>query len=405
MSDNGIATGTGYYHSPDDIRRVCSDIESSLGGKPDLVIASYTAHSPTDDIAAALEQAFPATAIMGSSSCRGVLTNHGLSEFQQPGFALWAMKDDDGDFGCGFSDFGDDVHGAVEQALDAAIEQADRDGEIPDLVWVHSAPGQEECVVGTLNDLLDGDVLIVGGSSADEDLSAKWSCFASTASSANGVAVAVFYTSFHVSSSFENGYIPTESVGIATRTEGRVVYEIDHQPAARVYNQWVNGLVDLEAQPLPVHVLGTSTLQPIGVAVGDVGGIPYYNLAHPETYTVDEALSFFCDIREGEQLTLMQGTQDNIISRPGRVANEATNALTTSESAELELVGGLFIFCGGCLLAVEDRAAEIKDHIQPTMGQAPFLCAFTFGEQGRFVGGQNRHGNLMISATLFHKAV
>jgi len=134
--------------------------------------------------------------------------------------------------------------------------------------------------------------------------------------------------------------------------------------------------------------------------VGDVSGIPYFNLAHPETYTQDLALTFFCEVAEGQKLTLMSGSVENIISRPGRVANEAIN---NSNSPASDVIGGLVVFCGGCLLAVENRADEIAGPINKNMLDQPYLGCFTFGEQGCLMGGENRHGNLMISVTVFKK--
>jgi hypothetical protein len=171
-------------------------------------------------------------------------------------------------------------------------------------------------------------------------------------------------------------------------------------PAALVYNNWTDQLVDLDSISLPANVLGSSTLSPLGIAVGDVSGIPYFNLAHPESYTEELALTLFCEVAEGQRLTLMSGTTDNIISRPGRVANEAIHNSGTDDD---EILGGLVVFCGGCLLAVEPRAAEISEHLNVSMKNQPYLGCFTFGEQGCLMGGENRHGNLMISVTVFKK--
>lgn len=44
---------------------------------------------------------------------------------------------------------------------------------------------------------------------------------------------------------------------------------------------------------------------------------------------------------------------------------------------------------------------EVADEIVAAMDNAPFLCAFTFGEQGAIIDSCNRHGNLMISALVF----
>jgi hypothetical protein len=44
---------------------------------------------------------------------------------------------------------------------------------------------------------------------------------------------------------------------------------------------------------------------------------------------------------------------------------------------------------------------EVVDGLRLELGALPFLGSFTFGEQGCFVGGENRHGNLMILVVVF----
>jgi hypothetical protein len=53
------------------------------------------------------------------------------------------------------------------------------------------------------------------------------------------------------------------------------------------------------------------------------------------------------------------------------------------------------------MLTVRDRIDQVVAGLDEGLGGAPFLGCFTFGEQGCFVGGENRHGNLMISVTVF----
>lgn len=397
---NLIATASGPCNDLAMLDEIADKLNQQLAGTPNLVLASYSSLCDTDEIVSHLAARYPDTALAGASTCRGAITADGLSAFGQRNLALWALCDDDGDYGTGFARLDGCVRQATRQAVEQALANSGRDGELPELVWMHASPGNEEQVVATLDDLFDGDVSIVGGSPADEALEARWSCFAGTEHAENGVCVTLFFSSFTISTSFQSGYAPTELRGVATRCEGRTVYEIDNQPAALVYNRWNNNLVDVEASGFPVNVLGSSTLSPLGVAVGDVSGIPYYSLVHPETYTTEQALTFFCEVSEGETLTLMTGTVDNIISRPGRVANEA---IYNSDDPDGELIGGLVVFCGGCLLAVESRAAEIATHLNDNMQGQPYLGCFTFGEQGCLMGGENRHGNLMISVTVFKR--
>lgn len=400
MNRKAIATAAGACRSVEDLDALSESLGRQLETTPDLIIASYSSLCDTDLIVHRLAAHYPSVSIAGASTCRGAITASGLTAFGEANLALWGLCDDAGGYGVGFAAFDESVVDATQRATDLAMINSERQGELPTLIWMHTSPGNEELVVATLDEIFHGDVSIVGGSAADEALEAKWSCFAGQDHSDNGVSITLFFSSFNISTSFQSGYSPTPRSGVATRSEGRTVYEIDHQPAAIVYNNWTGQLVDLEHATLPVNVLGSSTLSPLGVAVGDVSGIPYYNLAHPETYTAEKALTFFCEIAQGETLTLMTGTVENIVSRPGRVAKEA---ILNSDDPDGEVLGGLVVFCGGCLLAVEPRAAEITGHINNNLQSQPFLGCFTFGEQGCLMGGENRHGNLMTSVTVFKR--
>jgi hypothetical protein len=53
------------------------------------------------------------------------------------------------------------------------------------------------------------------------------------------------------------------------------------------------------------------------------------------------------------------------------------------------------------MLGIQPRMQEVVESLRGALGERPFLGTFTFGEQGCFVGGENRHGNLMISVLTF----
>ena len=251
MHKTPIATVSKAFSSVGDIELLCTQLERKLEGSPDLIIASYTSLCDVDTLTRTIQARFPATPIMGGSTCRGAMTGDGMVAFGEANVALWGLVDAEGGYGVGFSQYQGSVEQAASEALANAIKQADREGELPDFVWIHSSPGCEEKVVATLDQLLGQDVSIVGGSAADEDLAARWSCFAGSNSTQNGVAVAVFYSSFEISSSFQCGYAPTQKTGVATRCEGRTVFEIDGRPAACVYNEWAGSESSLDSASLP----------------------------------------------------------------------------------------------------------------------------------------------------------
>ncbi len=51
---------------------------------------------------------------------------------------------------------------------------------------------------------------------------------------------------------------------------------------------------------------------------------------------------------------------------------------------------------------IKSSMLDVCDSVNTAMHGAPYICPFTFGEQGRFTGGENAHGNLMVSTVLFH---
>ena len=55
------------------------------------------------------------------------------------------------------------------------------------------------------------------------------------------------------------------------------------------------------------------------------------------------------------------------------------------------------------MLTVQDQMDQVATEVRDALGGKPFIGAFTFGEQGCFIGGENHHGNLMISVVVFEQ--
>ena len=91
----------------------------------------------------------------------------------------------------------------------------------------------------------------------------------------------------------------------------------------------------------------------------------------------------------------MTGGIESLTSRAGRVAAQAV------EQTEGSVAGTLVIYCGGCMLAVQDHMDGVASGIDKALNGAPFLGVFTFGEQGPVLNCDNRNGNLMISCITF----
>jgi len=193
MIEQSIATAASECRSPQDLENLSIALNSQLESTPDLIIASYSSLCDTKLIVGRLAELYPDCAIAGASTCRGAITSEGLKAFGEANITLWGLCDSDGAYGVGFSDFHSSVSVATEAAVEQALRDSGRQGELPSLIWMHTSPGNEESVVATIDEIFDGDVSIVGGSAADETLEEQWTCFAGQQYETNGVSLTLFF--------------------------------------------------------------------------------------------------------------------------------------------------------------------------------------------------------------------
>lgn len=389
------------YSTDTDVETACSKaytpLRDKLDSTPNLLFLAWSVTYPGETLVRLLGDTAPGVKIHGASTCLGGMTEDGFISDDGRGLTMLGIYDPDGGYGVGAAVIGDSAREAASQAVLAALDDADRPGELPALVWLSATPGAEESVISGIEDVIGEDVPIIGGSAADNTVEGHWLLAANRQTGADQVVVSVLFPSVETAFAFHSGYNPTETRGRVTRAEGRTLYAIDGRPAAEVYDEWTGGALGGAADG-GGNVLASTTLFPLGRVVGDVGGVPYYRLSHPDGVTADGALSLFSDINEGDEVVLMQGSVETLVSRAGRVAE---SALSAGRLTKEQISGAMVIYCAGCMLTVQSDMPRVVDSLATALGRAPFLGTFTFGEQGCFVGGENRHGNLMISVVVF----
>lgn len=373
------------------------ELVEKLGDEPQILFLHSSVTYDCALLLRELQELAPQMPIHGGTSCLGVMTEAGFHSADGRGLGMLGLCDPDGSYGVGAVSMGDDPRATAAEAVRQALEQAGRPGELPALVWVMAAPGREELVLEGIEDVLGVGVPIIGGSAADNTVTGEWLQFANGQLYQDAVVIAVLFPTTDIMVAFHSGYEPSARSGRVTRVAGRVLYEIDGRPAAQVYNEWIGGALT-DVLPTGGNVLARTTLFPLGRQVGLVGGLPYFRLSHADGITAEGALTLFTTVEEGEELVLMRGSPDSLVTRAGRVAQAA---LESSAASSADVAGALVIYCAGCMLTVQPRMAEVSAGLRAALGEKPFLGAFTFGEQGCFVGGENRHGNLMISVLLF----
>ncbi|OAN17909.1 hypothetical protein A3K86_03045 [Photobacterium jeanii] len=387
-----IATSFSAFHSSD---QAISDAIRKLDMKianPKLVLVYLSEHYDENIVRARITDAYPESQVLACTSCQGIMTDAGYKRGE--GIALWALCDYNGAYGSAIVSSNQTPYDMARQAVLQAIENSGRPGELPALILLHATPGAEEEVLKGIEDELTVPVPIIGGSAADDYVKGNWKLFNQHQTTQNGVGICVFYPSCEVSFSFHSGYASTGKYAFATKVEGREVVELNGRPASEIYFNWLGkSLASSE-------IMRKSSLNPLGRVAGQVHDLPYFKLSHPCKVTDRGGIELFATVEQGEKLYFMEGTEERLVSRAGRVI-ESANEIGSSK--EMDPIGGIAIYCAGCMLQVQEKMNDVAKYINKAMHEAPFVCAFTFGEQGQFTGGENAHGNLMISAVLFHR--
>ncbi|WP_087023737.1 FIST signal transduction protein [Thaumasiovibrio subtropicus] len=360
---------------------------------PNILIAYFTECHDVALIHQTLVKAFPDTQILGCSSCQGAMSD--AEFYQQNALVLWAAEDDLGAYGTAITQYHqEDAFHAAQTCVEEAIAKSGRVGELPGLVLLHATPGNEERVIEGIQSVIGPSVPVVGGSAADNQISGDWSVFTQSGFGREAISLAVFYPSCPISLSFHSGYASTGVSAVATKVEGREIIELDGEPAAPLYEAWITGN---QLSPKG-DFFSSASLNPIGRIAGEINGMAYFKLSHPYEISDRNGIRLFSTVEQGERVFLMAGTEERLVKRAGRVIDSALEL----GAGQIRPVGGLAIYCAGCMLQVREKMPEVKGFMYNAMHQMPFASAFTFGEQGQFTGGENAHGNLMISAVLFH---
>ena len=394
-----IATAWTPDLQPGAVIQTYDRLVAQLGAAPSLLIVHCPVADNVGDMLTALHTHAPQVALHGGTSCLGVMTQAGAHTQNGGGLALFGIVDPEGSYGVGAAVIGDTPGAAARQAINTALDRADRRGETPTIIWMTAAPGCEEELIAGIAAVVGDHVPIAGGSAADNTVRGEWKQFANGDIYDNAVVVTALFPSTEVMFSFHSGYEPTHIKGTVTKAMGRTLMEIDGRPAAAVYNEWLGGLIS-DALVDGGNILSTTSLHPLGRIAGSVGSASYYVLSHPNAVTADGALTLFTHVARGDELVLMSGTADSLIARASRVVSATFDMYSVSPA---DVAGALIVYCAGCMLTVKDRIDEVAESLRTVLPDTPILATFTFGEQGCFLGGENRHGNLMISVLLFRK--
>lgn len=382
------------------VAEAVSIIKERLGTEsPDYVILFSTVGYDSEEVLRAVRQHLGSDCqIYGGTSCVGVLTKDGFHIGETGSLALLAISSPRISFGVGGADMKLlPAREAGNRAILTAMTNAKREGELPQLVLLTSSPGEEEEVLLGIEDVIGKDIPIIGGSSADNDISGQWKQFANDKVYSQGVTLTAIYTDLKIGWAYESGYLRSENEGIITKAESRIIYEIEHQPAAEIYNEWLGGALG-EKLKTGGSILSETTFFPLAKVIRGRGGEVHYLSIHPLSINLPEkSLTMFANVEEGDELLLLRGNWELLLNWAQTTPRKALANLLREKASF-----GIFTYCGGTMLAIpEEERPKLPLLINGELKGVPFIGTFTFGEQGFLSGVGNRHGNLVNSMIVF----
>ncbi|MEM6595031.1 MAG: FIST N-terminal domain-containing protein [Pseudomonadota bacterium] len=378
-------------------------LKQRLSEPPVILKTSYTEQHDPKIILETLRIAFPDTQILGGSTHEGLFTEKRTYGFGKPAIGVLAICDEFADVGVAVEalppDAGkQDILTALQTALARAQDQADRRGELPDLIWTYMTPGLEEDSIAALVDTFGEGTRTVGMTVADNFMTAKWSMFDERGVTGNGIGIALFYSTEAVTHYIQSGFMPKGPSGVVTKAEGRNLITIDDKPASEVFVDWLGHDCITETGQVSYELMGLSSLAhrvgetrlPSGTVIED-----YYLVA--PVLSDGQTLTMVANPVVGEKIYMMTGEKESMHNRLGNVTQQ-----TLDKSSELgPMAGGILVMCAGYTMAMQHDSLKSMESLIETFDGIPVLGTMGYGEQGTYTNGKCIHGNWMVSSTVF----
>jgi len=370
--------------------------EKLKGKNPHYILVWYTiAYDPYEIKETLQELLGEDIQIHGSSSAVGVITPDGYHVGKIGSVAILGIASERIKIEVGGANLEElEPREAGKKAIKEALANVDQK-EKPQFVYITATPSQEEEILLGVEEVIGNKVPIIGGSAGDETLKARWSNIANNKIYSNGIALSIIFSDLKMGYAHEYGYLKGIKRGLATKTEGRILYEIDNRPAAEVYNEWAGGRFNKELKEGGM-ILAGATFYPLGKILREEEYFP----SHPGLINLPEkSLTMFTNIETGDELVLLEGNWEWLINRAQKTARKA---LLNENISHGEGLFAFYTFCTGNLLGIpEPERAKIAVLLKEEIGEIPYVGGFTLGEQIYFPGLGNRHANLVNSLVIF----
>lgn len=386
-----IAAGVGLGQRDDAYQAgviACQEAFNQLGAPTaDAVIVyssvAYDQQKMLDGVRSVSKKAL----VVGCSTA-GEITTAGPANAKS--VAVMAIKSDQIKF---FAGIGKDIKTdarAAGRAAATAVKTAAKRKLASFIMFPDVLAGNGADIVRGVLDVLGEHFPAVGGAPGDDFLFKQTYQYVNGTVYSGSVVGLGLTGKFHTGIGVKHGWIPIGIPKKVTKSKGAVLYELDGQPAIRIYEEYFGAERADELRQEPLARLAIT--YPLGMAVP---GSDEFLIRDPITVDKNGAITCAAEIPQGSEIRLMIGSRE-----------EAVNvARVAAENAKSQLNGqpprAILIF--NCIARDKlfgERSKDEIDAIQEVLGRdVPLLGFYTYGEQAP-LGGQVR--DVKRCNTAFH---
>jgi len=348
-----------------DVTLACEEIIQQIDKQlnyeaPNAGIVYMNIDTDSSTVLTKIKNKWPDIELIGCSSCGGFSTTHGYSDDM---IALMVFKSDEIDIVVGI---GRDVSKGGEQACIQAIEEINSKTHKPIKLCFtlpESLNVAGDTIVEHLQKNLDQDTLIFGGTASDNYTFTETSQFYNSEILQDSVPIIAFAGDLIVSSGRGSGWCPIGSVGVITKSDCNIVYEINNQSAVFFYQELLGGNSELTGEYCLVILDDNNNEQHFRAPL-----IFNYN---------NGSITFSGNLVQGARIQITSTNRDQILEG----CNESLKEALDTFPANAKIAGSLIVSCASRKVILSTKAKEEFNHYRSVFkGVVPMLGFYSYGE-------------------------
>lgn len=376
-----IQAGVGLSNNKDSYRAgyeaAKMAVEKAGGGKADFLFVFSSISMEQEHMLRGVREATDNTPLIGCTDA-GEITNEGPVT---KSVGVMAIKTDQIKFAVGLGKNVKDGAREAGQAVAKEVKEKTSEPLRTFIMFPDVLTGNGADIVRGVLDILGPHFPVVGGAPGDDFLFKKTYEYRNDEVTSGAVSGVGLYGNFSMGIGVRHGWMPIGIPMKVTKSEGAVVYELDHKPAVSIYEDYFGKKAEeLKKEPLAKMAI----TYPLGIKIPE---LDEYLIRDPITVDEKGAITCAAEIPEGSEIRLMIGSKERAIE----AAQDAAKKLM--EEFNLDKSRPKFVLMFNCIarekLFGQKAVEEIRAVLKIVGEDVPLLGFYTYGEQAP-IGGEIR---------------